>query len=93
MVKDTTDWKFNLGDEVVDRVSGHTGIVCIRSEHLNGCKQYAVFPKKGSDGKIPDAMNIDGEQLDLVSEGLNATKPIAKKQTGSAPTRIPSSKI
>lgn len=88
MSKDTTDWKFKLGDKVRDRVSGHTGIVCIRSEHLNGCKQYGVFPEKGPDGKIPDAINIDGEQLEFVDGGLNETKPVVKKQTGSAPTRI-----
>ncbi len=84
----TTTWKFEQGDRVKDRVSGFTGTVCIRSEHLNGCKQYGVFPGVDKDGKMGDAAYIDGEQLELVDEGLNATQPIKKQQTGSNPTRI-----
>jgi hypothetical protein len=93
MVKDTTDWKFNLGDRVLDRVSRFKGIICIRQEHLNGCKQYGIYPEVDKEGKVGDAHLIDGEQLELIDKGLNETKSVVKKQTGSAPTRIPSSKI
>lgn len=90
MAKDTTNWKFDLGDRVVDRVSGFEGIVCIRLEHLNGCRQYGMYPKVDKDGKIPDAHYIDGEQLELVDRGLNEDKPIKRKTTGGAPSKAPS---
>lgn len=83
-----TSWKFELGDRVKDRVTGHEGIVVIRNEHLNGCKQYAVAPELGKDGKMLDTYNIDGEQLEKIDDGLNKDKPIKKKQTGGAPTVI-----
>lgn len=84
----TTEWKFELGDNVKDRVSGFGGIVCLRSEHLNGCKQYGIFPPTDKDGKMGDSVYIDGEQLELVDEGLNKKEPVIKKQTGSNPTKI-----
>lgn len=92
MTKDTTGWKFDLGDRVKDRVSGFEGIVCIRMEHLNGCRQYGMYPKVDKDGKIPDPHYIDGEQLELVDNGLNITAPIKKKTNGGAPSLAPSSK-
>lgn len=93
MAKDTTNWKFDLGDKVRDRVSGFEGIVCIRMEHLNGCRQYGIYPPVDKDGKIPDAHYIDGEQLELVDNGLNETAPIKRKATGGAMTKAPSSVI
>lgn len=85
---DTTEWKFNQGDKVKDRVSGFSGIVCARLEHLNGCKQYGIYPTVDKDGKIGDAHYIDGEQLELVDDGLNKKAPIERKQTGGAPSTI-----
>lgn len=93
MAKNTTDWKFDLGDKVKDRVSGFSGMICIRSEHLNGCKQYGIYPPVDKDGKMGDACYIDGEQLELIDKGLNETKPIERKQTGSAPTKIPQNRV
>jgi hypothetical protein len=85
----TTEWKFELGDRVKDRVSGFEGTVCTRSEHLNGCKQYGVNPPIDKNtGKMLEGYNIDGEQLELIDEGLNKKDPIVKKQTGSNPTPI-----
>jgi hypothetical protein len=88
-----SDWKFRLGDRVRDRVSGFTGIVTTRTEHLNGCRQYGInAPINSETGAMVDGYNIDGEQLELVDEGLN-DKPIVKKQTGGAVTRIKPNKL
>lgn len=84
----TTEWKFELGDRVEDRVSGFKGVVCGRLEHLNGCKQYAIYPPVDKEGKIGDAHYIDGEQLELVDEGLNKKEPVARPATGGAPSVI-----
>ena len=84
MTKNTTAWKFELGDKVKDRVTGYTGIITTRTEHLNGCRQYGVNAGIGNDGKMVDGYNIDGEQLELIDKGLNEKKPIVKKETGGA---------
>jgi hypothetical protein len=81
-----SDWKFELGDRVKDRVSGFTGIVVSRTEYLNGCKQYGVNPPI-HEGKMVEGYNIDGQQLELVDGGLNETKPVEKRETGG-PSRV-----
>lgn len=88
MAKNTTDWKFDLGDRVKDRVSNLTGIITTRTEHLNGCKQYGINPGVDKDNKMIEGWNIDGEQLVLVDRGLNEDEPIVKKETGGAMTRM-----
>lgn len=83
-----SDWRFELGDRVKDRVSGFVGIVTTRTEHLNGCRQYGINPPIGKDGKMLEGYNIDGEQLDLIDKGLNKSKPIIKKATGGPMSAI-----
>lgn len=81
-----SEWRFELGDRVKDRVSGLVGIITTRTEHLNGCRQYGINPGVDKDGKMIEGWNIDGEQLVLVDKGLNEKEPIVKKTTGGAPT-------
>jgi hypothetical protein len=83
-----TEWKFEQGDRVEDRVSGLVGIITSRTEHLNGCRQYGINPGVDKDGKMVEGWSIDGEQLVLVDMGLNEKDPIVKKETGGAPTRL-----
>lgn len=88
-----SDWKFELGDKVKDLVSGFSGIITTRTEHLNGCKQYGIAPPTDKDGKMLEGYNIDGEQLVLIDKGLNKTSPIKKKQTGGAPSPMGLNKL
>lgn len=61
--------KIKLGNKVRDKVTGYEGVATARVEYLNGCVQYCVKPKVGSDGKMPDHEYIDIQQLEVVSEG------------------------
>tara|TARA_R110000796_G_scaffold131898_2_gene247330 strand:- start:1294 stop:1563 length:270 start_codon:yes stop_codon:yes gene_type:complete len=74
-------FKFKNGVEVVDTVSGFTGIVDCASLWLNGCRRYSVQPrvKKGEADK-PDSIWMDEEQLKLVSEGVSES--IKPSKTG-----------
>jgi hypothetical protein len=59
--------KANLGDKVKDRVTGFTGIVTSISHYLNGCIRCGVQPEVlEKDGKYPEALNIDIEQLEVL---------------------------
>lgn len=71
----------NLGDEVVDTVSGFSGVAVARHDYLNGCSRFSVQPKIGKDGKLPDTASFDEPQLKV-------TKP-AKVPPGSRLTGGP----
>jgi hypothetical protein len=40
-----SEWMFNLGDELVERISGISGICVARVEWLDGRRQYVIQPK------------------------------------------------
>lgn len=58
----------NLGDRVKDRVTGYEGIATARIEYLNKCVQYCVEARVGKDGKKPDGVYIDIDQLEVTKE-------------------------
>jgi len=61
------DFKFDLGDEVKDTVTGYTGIIEYRMQWLTNCNCYGVLPRKlAPDGKIKDRQQIDEPRLELV---------------------------
>ena len=56
-----------LGTRVKDSISGFSGTAMSRTEHFNGCISIGVQgPIK--DGKIPEYVYIDEQQLDPFSE-------------------------
>lgn len=67
-----------LGSTVRDAITGFTGIVTQRCDHLNGNVQYAIQPE-GKDGNYPDAMFLDYHTLDVIDEGVSdRATPIAE---------------
>jgi len=68
--------KFKLGNRLKCVVTGFTGIAIARLEYLNGCTQYGIKPKVKAEepGKMPDAMYIDQQQLELVDDGISVEK-------------------
>ena len=52
-----------LGMKVRDTVSGFEGIVTAITEWLNGCVRVSVQPRVDKDGKMPDNVTFDVEQL------------------------------
>jgi len=64
-------FKFELGKEAKDIVTGFKGIITARVEYLNGCMQYCIEPKKiNKDGSMIKAPYIDESQLKIVGEGI-----------------------
>lgn len=59
-----------LGNKVEDVVTGLQGIASSKVEYLNGCVQFGVKPRVGEDGKMPDAVYIDVQQLIYLGEGV-----------------------
>lgn len=42
----TTIWKFGLGDEAKDSMTGFQGVVAARIEFLDGCRRYLLQSQK-----------------------------------------------
>lgn len=59
-------FQHNLGDRVKDTVSGLTGILTSRSEHLYGCNRYWVQPQEVKDGKPVDGCWLDEAAIQII---------------------------
>jgi hypothetical protein len=76
----STLWKFNLGEQVKDTVTGFKGIITARIEYINGCLQYCVEPKVDKEGKPQKHQYVDEGQLELVPS--KKRKPVKKDPPG-----------
>lgn len=61
-----SDSAVQLGDEVVDRITGFAGTVTCRSTYLYGCVRCLV-EGKGGDGE-PKEFYIDEQRLDVTGK-------------------------
>ena len=61
-----TRFKFNLGAEVKDAITGFEGVVTSRTEWTNGCKRYGVQARALHDGIPVKDQAFDEEDLVLV---------------------------
>jgi hypothetical protein len=59
-------FKFNLGDELKDLISGFIGVASGRIQWINGCKRYVLDSTKLKDGGLIDPVTVDEQQLVLV---------------------------
>ena len=60
-----TDWKFEMGEELKDTISGFKGCVVGRSEFITGCHRYLLQPKihKKDKTELPEAVELDASTL------------------------------
>lgn len=70
-----------LGSEVCDAITGFTGIVTQRCDHMNGNIQYAVQPKSFEGANYPEAMFIDYHTLDVIGVGVSERAAVADVPT------------
>ena len=78
------DFKFDLGTQVKDTLTGFEGIILARAEYLTGCHHYGVQPRQlDKEGKRPDWEWIDATYLEAVEDEPRFKSD--KKAGGSAP--------
>jgi len=63
-------FKFELGVEAKDKVTGFKGIILSRTEWLNGCKRYALQSRKLDAGKVIEVQYFDEEQIEIIGNGI-----------------------
>ena len=59
-------FKFDLGAEARDRVTGYRGVITARCQHLTGCNTYGVMRKADDKGEIADPHWFDEQRIALV---------------------------
>lgn len=71
--------RINLGDEVIDKVTGFKGIAVARTQWLTGCDRITVQPKLGKDGKPIDPHSFDEGQLEVVKRAAFKPQDVQEK--------------
>jgi hypothetical protein len=67
---DMSTFKFALGQEAKDAITGFKGIITGRIEYISGCLQYAISPPVKEDGSKRDGEWFDEERLEIVGPGV-----------------------
>lgn len=78
-----TTERIQLGDKVRDTMTGFEGIAVTIADYLNGCRRIAVQPTKLKDGKVPDDVYFDEQQLErLGARWMPPAQPKLAARTG-----------
>lgn len=70
-----TKWKYELGQELKDKVSGFTGIVCCRADYLTGCKHYSLQGKADKDNKMGTWESFEESRLEPTGASVDLSEP------------------
>jgi hypothetical protein len=54
-----SNFKFNCGETLKDKVTGAQGVCVCRLDYLTGCNRYALQQKVKKDGTIPEWIYCD----------------------------------
>lgn len=80
----TTEWKFGLGDECKDVLTGMQGIISARIEWIDGCRRYLLqVPKPEKNGDVGPEKNIDEGLLVLIK--AKKVQPVVPKARVNPP--------
>lgn len=66
----TVTFRHNLGDKARDVISGLTGIITSRAEHLYGCARYWLSPQETKDGMPVNGGWFDEESLEVIEPAV-----------------------
>ena len=61
-------FKYDLGAQAVDTVTGFKGTITARIEFISGCVQYALRPRVDEKGQMVDSVYIDEDRLEIEVE-------------------------
>lgn len=74
-----TEFKWELGKEAEDVITGFKGIIVGRIEYLFGCNQYGIAPKTTKEGKIGDTSWFDEGRIKIIGKGIKPEKVRVEK--------------
>lgn len=74
-------FKFKLGAEAEDKVTGFKGIIVGRIEYLYGCTQYGIKPQELHNKETIDVTYFDEGRIKIIGKGIHA-KEVTVKEKG-----------
>lgn len=76
-----------LGQEVVDEVSGVKGIAIERAQFMDGCIYFSVQPKvaRADADKVPEAVFMAHQRLRRIGDGVVQKVKASKEKEGAKP--------
>ena len=77
-------FKFNLGDDVRDSITGFEGVVVCRTQWIHNCNAYGLQPRKMKDGKPGERHHFDEPSLELIK--AETEKP--ERNTGGPERKV-----
>ena len=81
-------FKYDMGQQAEDIITGFKGIITGRCEHITGCDTYGLKGKVDKDGKVTDAHWIDEGQVKITGKGI-LPKQIQGKEKGGPTSESP----
>ena len=78
-----SDFKFGLGDKVGDKVTGFTGVIVGRGDHISGCNTYGIQPLALKDGQPQDVKWLDEPRLLVMEAGFLVGIDQRESKTGA----------
>jgi hypothetical protein len=79
-------FKFELGCELKDVVTGYTGIVMARTEYFTGCKHYALQSRKlDKNSKTKEWEYFDESRLVSTGKNIKLQETVNKPPSGPMP--------
>lgn len=79
------EFTLNNGTRVKSQITGFSGMITARADHLYGCNRYFVTPPVGADGKLPDGYWFDEAELEVIEEAKLTPK---NNERGGFPSSI-----
>lgn len=76
---DEKKFKFELGLQAKDKITGLTGILIGRTEYLFGCNVYGIAPQVLNEGKRPDTEWFDEGRIEITGPGVSAEEVSSEK--------------
>lgn len=73
-------FKYELGQEAKDLVTGFKGIIVYKVEHLTGCDGYGLQPPADKKGEIPESKQFDENRLEIIGKGVKLTNSAKKEE-------------
>lgn len=73
-------FKYEMGQEAKDLVTGFKGIIIYRCQHITGCDYYGLQPKADKEGKIPESQQFDENRVEIVGKGIKIDSGIPEEK-------------
>jgi len=80
-----TNFTLDNGMKVKSNVTGFSGVITARADHLHGCNRYFTVPPADKDGKLSEGYWMDEDELIVISDEV---LPRSSNDRGGFPSSI-----